>query len=85
MTQSSKKRRIAAVSSLAVAALALTSCALGSDLEEANKGGDDSEVKRLVLAQSSDFKSLDPQNLVETPASGSCATCTAVCSPSTTT
>lgn len=68
MMQSSKKRRIAAVSSLAVAALALTSCALGSDLEEASNGGDDSEVKRLVLAQSSDFKSLDPQNLVETPA-----------------
>ncbi len=67
MMQSRRTRRLSAVSSLAVAALALTSCALGSDLDNANDGGSDDGVKRLVLAQSSDFKSLDPQNLVETP------------------
>lgn len=68
MMQSHRPRRLAAVSSLAVAALALTSCALGSDLENADNGGNGGETKRLVLAQSSDFKSLDPQNVLETPA-----------------
>lgn len=67
MTQSHRIRRHLALSSLAIAALALTSCSLGGDLEEVNDGGSGDGVKRLVLAQSSDFKSLDPQNLVETP------------------
>src|SRR6478609_1592049 len=58
-------RRFAVPAVIAAAALALTACAPPGVSED---GGNGAERRPLTIAQSADFKSLDPHNLAETPA-----------------